>query len=94
MVRDDEVVHAALPDALSLHTAGVHADAQHPEAEAREEHDVPGQTRQPACAARRQRHDAERDQRVEGKGQEDGDGFKEYSHEDDAVNPIKSLILI
>jgi hypothetical protein len=29
---------------------------------------------------RRARHDAQRDQRVQGKEQEDRDGFNEYSH--------------
>ena len=64
-------------------------DPQHPEAEPREERGIRGEARQPACATRRQRHDAERDQRVQGKEQEDGDGFKEYSHEGDVGNPKK-----
>jgi hypothetical protein len=64
-------------------------DAQHPEAEAREERGVPGETFQPARSFRRKRHDAERDQRVEGKEQEDGNGFKEYSHKGDAIDPLK-----
>jgi hypothetical protein len=89
MVRYDEVVRTMTAEGFSLDTVGVHADAQHPKAQAREEHDVPGQTRQSACASRGQRHDGERDQGVEGKEQEDGDGFKKYSHEGDAVDPTK-----
>lgn len=86
MVRYDEVVRSALPDAISLQTVRVDPDAQHPETEVREERGIAREPRLPACAARRQSHDSERDQRVQRKEQKDGNGFKEYSHEGDAIN--------